>query len=218
VSDDIRTAAARDERLLSKNAPVLAEMARWASAGNLERLRLGQLYYELTLRNDLSYEAIDTYLVQHHGVQMPTSSTMSRLRKVYEVWHAQAGMSLVDLAPFSPYLLYQVQARTLITSRTAPMWLQRMRTYTREQVLEAAGGMGKGAMPGPDTTEFRTLTVQREVAQLFNDARARFAESVGAERLSPTVFVEFLSQLVLDSSIPSLRNLWAKLHGEEVDG
>jgi hypothetical protein len=216
VSEDIRTAAARDEKLLNKNAPVLAEMARWASAGNLERLRLGQLYYELTFRNDLSYEAIDAYMVQHHGVQMPTVSTMSRLRNVYDVWHMQAGVSLVDLARFSPYLLYQVQKRTLITSRTAPMWIQRMGTYTRGQVLEAAKGMAKqGADENP---EFRTLVVQREVAQLFNDARARFAESVGADRLSPTVFVEFLSQLVLDSSIPSLRNLWAKLHGEEVDG
>jgi hypothetical protein len=209
-------AADKEAKVIATHAETLKEMGRLATGGNLERLRLGQLYYELTLRNDISYEAIDAHLVTTYGVQMPARSSMSRLRKVYEVWHAQGAVPLSELAFFSPYLLYQVQLRTVITARTAPMWMQRMRTYTREQVLEAAAGMA-GAKPKGEHADFVQFALQKEIAALFNDARVRFAESVGEEKVSPTAFIEFISQLVLDSSTSSLRVLWAKLHGEEVE-
>jgi hypothetical protein len=205
-----------DEKLLSARAPALAELAKASTNGNLERLRLGQLYYELTDRTNLTYESIDRWLLENHGVQMPAKSTVSRMRNVYDVWHLQAGVGLHDLAPFSPWLLYQVQLRTSITARTAPMWLQRMRAYDRLQIMEAAAGMAE-KKPDGEEKKFLTFALQREIAEMFNDARIRFAESVGREALSPTAFIEFMSQLIIDSDPRSLKTLWARIHGEELE-
>ncbi len=51
----------------------------------------------------------------------------------------------------------------------------------------------------------------------MTDARVYFAEAVGVDTLSNGAFVEFMGKLILDTSRPNLRTLWAKMHGEEID-
>jgi hypothetical protein len=202
----------RDSRNLNTHRATLEEMAKLNSTSNLERYKLGQLYFELTLHTDLSWEAVDQYLVENYQVQMPSRSSMSRLRSVYEVWSKQAGIHVTELAPFSPYLLYNLQLRTEITSRTAPAWLQRLRTYSRDQVLELAAGVRE-----PKQSEFKTMHLPADVVLLINDAKSKLADAAGEKKLTQTGFLEFVAQLVLDSNDRSLRELWAKMHGEVVD-
>lgn len=205
-----------ERKILEERAPALAEMAKASTAGNLERLRIGQIYYELTARTNLTYEGIDAYLVEKHGVQMPSKSSVSRLKNVYDVWHKQSGVALADLAAFSPFLLYSIQLRTVVTARTASMWMNRMRNFTREQVLEEAAGMS--TKKPKDEIAYLNFALQKEIAEMFNDARIRFAQSIGEEKLSPTAFIEFMAALIMDSDPRALRVLWGKMHGEEVEG
>jgi len=200
------------EHHLKRNAETLKRIASLNHSSNHDRYSLGKLYYEITKDTGLSYEMIDTYMVTKHGIQLPSGGSMSRLRSVYETWHLHAGVDIDELAFVSPYLLYQLQNLTIITGTSAMDWLAKLRTHTREQILEAA----RGIRNKPDKQEMASVTVNKDVVATMNDARAHFAKAVGETVISPTAFLEFTSQLVLDSSPENLREIWAKMHGEEV--
>jgi len=202
----------RESQQFARHQYTLTELAKVNLSSNMGRYQLAQLYYELTLDTDLPWESIDQYMLDNHQAQIPSKGSMSKLRSVYETWVKVSGVGMHELAPFSPYLLYSVQKKTEINARTAPVWLSRMRTHTREQVLQAAGGMG-----GERQHDYQSVTVPVEVYGLLNDARAKMAGAVGQEKLTHTAFLEFLGQLVLDSNDGSLREIWARMHGEEVE-
>jgi hypothetical protein len=217
TDESISVAAAKAEQALTKFAPVLEEIAKENTQGNASRYKLGQLYYELTFQTDLEYDDIDAYLVTRHNIQLPSKSSMSRLRRVYEEWGKHAGVPIIELAPFSPYLLYQIQLRTPITARTARLWLHRLREYGRREVLEAANATSVKEPKEGNETRYVNMLLPEGVMDMLREARARFAEAVGENKMSPTALVEFMSQLVIDSSPQNLRALWARLHGEETD-
>lgn len=207
-------AAARIEQELIMFAEAVTDMAKAHTKGNEQRLRLGQLYHEITARTTIDYAALDAHMVQAHQVQLPSKSTMNRLRTVYETWCVHAGVQIEELAPFSITLLHQVGIITPITAKTAPLWLARMRAGTRDQVMAFARGM-----VDEDATRPRlvNLVVPEGVATMLADARVHFAAAVGEDKLSTTAFVEFAAQLVLDSSPENLRALWRHAHGEDDD-
>lgn len=204
------------QQLASFRAAIEA-MANEHRGGALARLKMGQLYYEVTHQTEIDYGALDAYMVQHHNVQLPSKSTMSRLRQVYETWHLQSKVPLEELASFSSYLLHQVAIRTVVTAKTAPMWLQRMRVHTREQVIEAASGLADAdTKPKGDRGKFVNIPIEENVATMLADARVRLAEAVGERTLSNTAFIEFIAALINESSDRSLRVYWAKMHGEDL--
>lgn len=202
----------REERQFREHKLAIEELARMNLDGNAARYKLGQLYYELSVATDISWDALDQYMTENYQCQIPSRSSMSRLRSVYETWNRHSGINLAELAPFSPYLLYTLQKRTEINSRTASAWLSRLRNYTRDQVLEAASGVKE-----EKRTDFEKLSVPTEIYTLLNDARAKMADAVGERKLTHTAFLEFVGQLVLDSNDANLRAIWAKMHGEELE-
>jgi hypothetical protein len=201
----------REAQQFRKHKQTLDEIAKLNMSTNLGKYQLAQLYYELTFDTDLSWDAIDQYIVENHQSQILSKGSISKLRSVYEVWVKFCGVGMHELAPFSPYLLYALQKRTEINSRTANMWLNRLRSHTRDQVLEAASGM-----TDPKVQEYQSVTVPVEIYGLLNSARAKMAGAVGENKLTHTAFLEFLGQLILDSNEINLREIWAKMHGEEV--
>lgn len=203
------------EHHLKRNAETLKKIASLNHSSNHDKYLLGQLYYEITKDTGLSYEMIDTYMVTQHGIQLPSGGSMSRLRSVYETWHLHAGVDIDELAFVSPYLLYQLQNLTIITGTSAIDWLGKLRTHTREQVLEAAQGIREKT--DVEKPKLQSVTVHKDVVALMNDARAHFAKAVGETVITPTAFLEFTSQLILDSNPMNLRSIWAKMHGEAID-
>jgi hypothetical protein len=206
----VSEAHARETQQFSKHRHTLEEMAKLNMSSNLGRYQLAQLYYELTFDTDLPWESIDQYLVDNYQCQILSKGSMSKLRSVYETWVKISGLGMHELAPFSPYLLYALQKKTEINARTANMWLNRLRSHTRDQVLEAASGVGESK-----AQEYQSVTVPVEIYGLLNNARAKMATAVGQEKLTHTAFLEFLGQLILDSHDGNLREIWAKMHGEE---
>lgn len=203
------------ERNLRQNADKLGKIATLNRNSNRDKYELGKIYYEITKDTGLSYEMIDTYMVAEHGIQLPSGGSMSRLRSVYETWALHAGVDIDELSFVSPYLLYQIQNLTIITGVSAIDWLARLRTHTREQVLEAA--LGIRTKDKPNTQDLKSISVNSDVASMMNDARAHFARAVGLKDITPTAFIEFASQLILDSSLPILRDIWSKMHGETTE-
>jgi hypothetical protein len=203
------------ERHLMTHADNLKRIASLNHSSNHDKYMLGQLYYNITKDTGLSYEMIDTYMVATHGIQLPSGGSMSRLRSVYETWHLHAGVEIDELAFVSPYLLYQLQNLTIITGTSSIDWLGKLRTHTREQVLEAA--LGIRPKPESEKPKLQSVTVSKDVVALMNDARAHFAKAVGEVVISPTAFLEFTSQLILDSNPINLRSIWAKMHGEATE-
>lgn len=209
-------AAQRVEQELAMFAAALGEIAKAHTDANVQRLTMGQLYYQITQRTTIDYAALDTHMVQEHQVQLPSKSTMNRLRKVYEVWCEHANVEIEELAPFSTTLLHEISIIAPVTAKTAPMWLSRMRSGTRDQVLATARGLIPDGEEG-GRPKLINLTIPKPVAELLADARVHFADAVGEEKLSSTAFIEFAAQLVLDSSPANLRSLWRDAHGEADD-
>jgi len=205
-------AGVRETEQFARHRETLSEIAKLNMSSNLGRYQLAQLYYELTFDTDLPWESIDQYLVDNYQCQILSKGSMSKLRSVYETWVKISGLGMHELAPFSPYLLYALQKKTEINARTAPMWLNRLRTHTRDQVLAAADGVRE-----PKGQDYQSVTIPAEIYGLLNDARAKMATAVGEQKLTHTAFLEFLGQLILDSNDMNLREIWAKMHGEETE-
>jgi hypothetical protein len=206
------SATLRESEQFTRHRETLSEIAKLNMSSNLGRYQLAQLYYELTFDTDLPWESIDQYLVDNYQCQILSKGSMSKLRSVYESWVKISGLGMHELAPFSPYLLYALQKKTEINARTAPMWLNRLRTHTRDQVLAAADGVREFK-----AQEYQSVTIPAEIYGLLNDARAKMATAVGEQKLTHTAFLEFLGQLILDSNDMNLREIWAKMHGEETE-
>lgn len=198
---------------LSGKRDVLSDMASTAATGNLGRLQLGKLYDELTLRHDFGYPLVEEYMRRVHGVQLPTKSTMSKLRTVYRAWHLRGRVPLDELAKISISTLYEVDMQVSVTHHNARSWVQRCVDMNREDVVTAAR-LEAGRLVSLSLSSIR---VQADVAELFNTALTHFQGAVGQGDLTRTAFMEFLSQLVLDSERESLRSLWARLHGETIE-
>jgi hypothetical protein len=200
------------EQKLLERADLLEAMSSAAKTGHASRYDLGMLYYELTRELDFPYRLIEEYVQRVYRVQLPVASTMSRLRKVHEVWVLRFAFPRERLSKTSPHTLYMVQLALGggLDHDNAREWLEHAETMSREQLMQK---IAKDS--GAFGTQSRPLYVDSHVAQLFNAALVRFREAVGVEKLSTTAMVEFLAQLVIDSRTESLRNLWQQMHGED---
>lgn len=194
---------------LAERGEVLERMAEAVKSERTHGYELGQWFVKLTHDLDFPYAMVEEYTRLHFGVQLPSKSQMSKLKHVVLVWHYECGIPIEELVPVSPNTLYQLQLRSDVGPLNAREWLERAKTLGRDDLLDMANTL-LGKPP-----ELYNLAIERHVAERFNDALDKMRKVTGDPKLSRTAMVEFMAQLVSDSSTASLRSLWLQAHGED---
>lgn len=185
----------------------LAQSVRDSTGGLWD---FGREYYILNQDTAFNYQALSRAVKDQHGVDLYPPSVATRLRKAYEAYAINADVPMEILRKFSPYYLYELAVVVDITKKNARDWLERARTTARADLMTEIKGRGEGnGSPAPKTM----IRIDEDVYNRLQEAQQHLSASVGTN-LSTTVFMEFITELILNTQGVRLRKLWDIMHGE----
>jgi len=174
----------------------------------------GREYYILNQDADFNYRGLARAVKDQYGVDLYPPSVATKLRKAYETFVVKAEISMDVIRQYSPYYLYELSVVVDITKKNAPDWLKRVKTTSRADLMEEITGRGEGnGKPAPKAM----LRIDENVFDRLLEAQQHLSASVG-QTLSTIVFMEFITELILNTQGTRLRKLWLIMHGEQEDG
>jgi len=200
--DDQRPRVAREESIVR-----IAKAIQDSTGGLWD---FGQEYAVLNRQTNFNYRALARAVKDQHGVDLYPPSVATKLRKAYEKYALECGIGLNTLKQYSPYYLYELMTVTDVNPHNVHEWLDRVAATPRADLLtEIRDG------PTPSKKEPLTmLRIPENVYEMLDQAKVHLGQSVSIRDLSTTVFMEFVTELVLNTQGPQLRRLWDALHGD----
>ena len=189
---------------------LIERLARYSKQGHDALWDFGIEYQPAHGAADFSYAEANRAAKQQFGVDLVPAPTATKVVRALETFHDQARVPLEELRKLSPYTCYDVSRLVELTPANVEHYLSMMRTMTRDDLITALADD-----PEAKEAETATITVDANVAEMMKQAREVFAQAAGREEMSATMFVEIVSQLVLDSSQAELLKLWRRVHGDE---
>lgn len=186
----------------------LADSVRSSTSGLWD---FGREYSILNQDADFNYRALARNVKDQHHVDLYPPSVATRLRKAYETYVIEAGVPMEVIRRYSPYYLYELSVVVDITRKNVDEWLDRVAKTPRAELMEQIKGRGEGNGATPPKALIR---VPEEVYERIQEAQAHLGASVGT-KLSTTVLMEFVTELILNTQGVRLRKLWDIMHGEQ---
>lgn len=168
----------------------------------------GAEYAALNQQDDFNYRALSRAVKDQHGVDLYPPSVATKLRKAYEKYVLECNVPLKKVKQFSPYYLYELSIITEVTKDNVLAWLNRAEVTTKTDLLSEIKGT-KDDRGKEDTTMVR---LPETVYQAMLEAKAHLGRSVGTEDMGNATFMEFVSELILNTQGIQLRRLWMAVH------
>jgi len=147
------------------------------------------------------------------GVVLYPASVATRLRKVVEKYVVECGIPVDELKVFSPYYLYELSTATDVTRKNVRDWLKRASETPRQDLLAQVRAVEENRGNKEPTAMIR---VPESVYARIQEAQQHLSVSVKAN-VSTTTFLEFMTEIVLNTQGQQLRKLWDVVHGESVE-
>jgi hypothetical protein len=191
-------------------ATLIHDLAQFSKDTNEALWEYGRVYNAVRDSPDFNYADAIRAAKEQEGVDLLPPSTATKVATAYDAFCLRGMLPLPDMKRTSPYSAYEIARHTDITPENAPTYYHALITLTRKELLKQLREDN-----GEPEDEFATITITRAVLELMKEARSNFAEAVGLEDMSGTVFIEVMSTLALDSTHESLRHIWRRMHGEE---
>lgn len=174
----------------------------------------GEQYAILNQNADFNYQALSRAVKDQYGVDLYPPSVATKLRKAYEKFVVECGIPLDKIKRFSPYYLYELSIVADITKDNVHMWLERATGTPRQDLLAQIKGT-PSEKPKEDVTMVR---LPESVFQMMQEAKAHLGRSVGVQNMGNATFMEFVSELIMNTQGIQLRRLWDAVHfGPEED-
>jgi hypothetical protein len=165
-------------------------------------------YAVLNALPEFNYRALARAVKDQHDLDIYPPSTATKLRKAYETYVVKAKVSFDEVRNFSPFTLYDVSTLVDINPTNVREILTRVDQTNRDDLLaqlKATSTNDKGP------TSF--VRLPENVYLLMKEAAQRLGAVVHQKDLSTTVFIEFVSELVINTEGDQLRRLWNVVHG-----
>lgn len=169
----------------------------------------GAEYAALNQQEDFNYRALSRAVKDQHGVDLYPPSVATKLRKAYEKYVLECNIPLKQVKRFSPYYLYELSIITDITKENVHTWLDRAKVTTKTDLLAEIKGTKDDNGGKEDVTMVR---LPENVYQAMLEAKAHLGRSVGVEDMGNATFMEFVSELILNTQGIQLRRLWMAVH------
>lgn len=166
----------------------------------------GEEYALLNSLPDFNYRALARAVKDQHGIDIYPPSTATKLRKAYERYVIACKVPMARIREYSPYYLYELSNMVDVTKANVEDWLKRVETTPRSDLLEQV----RAADPGAHE-DIAIMRVPENVYQAIQEAAQHLGASVG-QAVSPTIFLEFAAELVLNTKGMQLRRLWDVMH------
>lgn len=166
-------------------------------------------YAALNALPDFNYRALMRAVKDQHGIDIYPPSTATKLRKAYETYVLKARVSSNEIKQYSPFTLYDISTLVDVDPTNVRELLGRVQTSTREDMLAQ---LKATSSTGKEPTSF--IRVPENVYLMIKEATQRLGFVVHKKDLSTTVFLEFVSELVLNTDGNQLRRLWDVVHGD----
>jgi hypothetical protein len=192
------------------NPDIIKRVADTVRAGTESAWDFAELYAALNAVPDFSYRELGRAVKTEYGIELPTPSLATRCRKAYETYVLKLGVPITTMKAYSPYTMYELALHVELDRKNVLHYLARAKEIGRDELLAEV----RERDARPDYEHFR---VEKGVAAMMAQARELLAEAAGYEpgTLSPTVFFEFCSELVINTEVKLLRSLWRKMHGDD---
>lgn len=155
-----------------------------------------------------NYRALMRAVKDQHGLDIYPPSTATKLRKAYETYVITAKVNVDEIRQYSPFTLYDISTLVEINPTNVREMLSRVQTTTREDMLAQLKAVSENER-GP--THF--IRLPENVYLMMVEATQRLSAIVQKKDLSTTAFLEFVSDLVLNTDGNQLRRLWDIVHG-----
>jgi hypothetical protein len=165
-------------------------------------------YSVLNALPEFNYRALARAVKDQHNLDIYPPSTATKLRKAYETYVVKAKVNFDDIRHYSPFTLYDVSTLIDINPTSVREILTRVEQTTRDELLaqlKATSSTEKGP------TSF--VRLPESVYLMLKEAVQRLGVVLNKNDLSTTVFVEFVSELVINTDGNQLRRLWNVVHG-----
>jgi hypothetical protein len=172
----------------------------------------GEEYAMLNALPEFNYRGLARAVKDQHGIDIYPPSTATKLRKAYERYVTGCGIPMARIRQYSPYYLYELSNMVEVTRANVEDWLRRVETTPRADLLEQVRAAD------PDAHEdMAIMRVPENVYQMVQEATAYLGMSIG-QQISPTVFLEFVTELVLNTKGMQLRRLYDAMHDGPEEG
>jgi len=166
-------------------------------------------YAALSTIPEFNYRALMRAVKDQHGVDLYPPYTATKLRKAYEKYVLTCKVKEEEIRRFSPFTLYDISTVIDVTPANVHEVLGQIKNHTRDDLIERLKAKGEG---NKEPTNF--LRVPESVYTMVKEATLRLGYVVNNKTLSTTVFLEFVSELVLNTEGNQLRRLWDAMHGD----
>jgi len=199
--DDKRPVVPKESALLR-----IAESIKESASG---LWKFGQEYSVLNRNQNFNYRALARAVKDQHGVDLYPPSVASKLKKAYETYALTCGVPIEKLQKYSPYYLYEISVATDVNPDNVHYWLQQADEYPRSDLLAML-------REGPDKKKepLAMLRIPENVYETLGEAKQHLGASVSTPNLTTTVFMEFVTELILNTQGSQLRRLWDAVHGD----
>lgn len=169
----------------------------------------GEEYALLNQEVNFNYQALSRAVKDQHGVDLYPPSVATKLRKAYEKFVVECEVSKAHMKNFSPYYMYELLTIVDINKKNVHIWLDKASQTARDALIQDIKHSDKE--PREPSAMIR---VPESVFARIHESRNHLGNSVSMPRMSITVFMEFVTELVLNTNPGQLRRLWDVMHGE----
>ncbi len=166
-------------------------------------------YATLNTLPNFNYRALMRAVKDQHGIDIYPPSTATKLRKAYETYVLKARVNSDEIKQYSPFTLYDISTLTDINPTSVREVLTRVQTTNRDDLIAQLKATSDTAR---EPSSF--IRVPESVYLMLKEATQRLGVVVHNKDLSTTVFLEFVSDLVLNTDGNQLRRLWNLVHGD----
>lgn len=183
----------------------------------LEKIRLRR-YMDLELAwslgelfsQGIGYEEIKAE-AERAGVDPLPKSRWRDLIRIYDYFGRQCGLGKEDLRGISTSKLV-FMAKVALPPSHLPPYLE-MAKASSYQTLREAIEMKLEQIPLRE--KFRTVRVPESVYNAWMQSLAYLSETLQKDALTPTQYMEFLSEMISNMPASTLRTIWNTIYGPE---
>lgn len=204
-----RTHYAKD-RTFSEGETTLIRIAKAVQNADRYLWDFAREYAALNQQPGFNYQALCRAAKEQHSIDLVPPYTASKLRKAYEAFCLDGGVTFDIVTKYSPHYLYEISRLTPINKSNAMDWLRRAGATPRQDLLPQLK-----AVDDLEREPTVRLTIPESVFLNLDQARMHLGRSVGRTNLSVSVFMEFVTELIANTDGSLLRRLWDKMHGED---
>lgn len=187
---------------------LLSQLEEYVSRKRYSDLKLSEIVYRLSLY--LSWEDFEKICASRGWKELIKKHQWKAYIRIYDYWVVQAKMPIEGLENLGITKLHLV-AQAQLPPEQAPIWKEKaLSLSSRKLAEEIRAEIRKQPLREP----FRQISVPESVYESFQRSLVRLRDVLRDSKISPTSYLAWLSEFVLNAPESFLRESWAILHGE----